>query len=168
MAVIGGRSPLYPLAIVVGCAAGFVAGGTSVALFGGEPGFDAFNAVYGLTIGGFVAGGLMEFGTPLIVAATALAGLVAPGNGANGAGDAGWMDAGRLNLAGRLLRGMIVLLGIAASTVGIWFGTRPAADLLQAPAPVALIALIIAAIPVLIGLSLAAGALARYLDLTVE
>jgi hypothetical protein len=168
MAVIGGRSPLYPLIIVAGCAAGFVAGGMSAALFGGDQGFDAFNAVYGLTIGGLIAGGLLEFGTPLVMAAAALAGLVAPGNGANGAGDAGWLDAGRLSLVGRMLRGLIVLLGLAAAAVGLWFGTRPAADLLAAPAPVALIALVIAAVPALIGLSMAGGALARHLDLTVE
>lgn len=167
MALIQTRSPLYPVAIIAGCAVGFVVGGFAAPLFGGHPGFESFNAVYGLTLGGLVAAGLLEFGAPLIAAFAALAGL-AGGGGSSGAANGAWLDPGRLNIAGHLLRTTIVLAGIAACGAALWFGTRPAAAWLDAPAAVAVAVLLLIALPGLVLLSIAASALARYLDLTVE
>lgn len=168
MAVIQSRSPLYPLVIILGCGTGFLVGGLAGPMLGlgGDGGLDAFRAVYGLTIGGLIAGALLEFGGPLIVAGSVVAGLF--GASPIGAANGTWVDPGRLNLAGQALRGLVVLAGILAWSATIWIMTRPLAETFGAPVLVVLIGLLIVALLSLIMLSLGAAALARWLDLTAE
>lgn len=169
MALIVGRSPLYPVVMLAACIIGFVTGGLAAHVLGGDRGFAPFHGVYGLTIGGLIAGALLEFGTPFLTIIQVLSGGGSGGNGKPPATTPGrWVDPRRLNLAGHLLRVLVMLAALIGWVSLLWVATAPVAARLDVPVALAALLLAIPATTSLVLLTLGAGTLARHLDLTVE
>jgi hypothetical protein len=155
-----GIGPYGPALMFITCTAGFFCGGLlDHWLTGSGRAFGAFGAAFGLSVGGLVGASVVEFLLPLGLAALLLEGAGTPGT-------APPPGAERLDLAGRVVQAVTVLLALGAGVAIFSWGLDPLAR--AAAVPPLLAAGVLGIVVVLLaGTAFGIGAaLARHLDLT--